>query len=84
MREALIYAFDFEWTNKTIMYAAYERTHSLFQNSDMMVPTGEETEPAGAGAAGAVPRPGAGRGLRRALSCRRCRTASDTDPRAAA
>ena len=36
LREALIYAFDFEWTNKTIMYGAYERTHSVFQNSDMM------------------------------------------------
>ena len=36
VREALIQAFDFEWTNKTIMYGAYRRTHSPFQNSDMM------------------------------------------------
>jgi microcin C transport system substrate-binding protein len=36
LREALIYAFDFEWTNKTIMYGSYQRTHSVFQNSDMM------------------------------------------------
>src|SRR5690606_18911407 len=36
LREALVYAFDFEWTNKTIMYGSYERTHSVFQNSDMM------------------------------------------------
>jgi microcin C transport system substrate-binding protein len=36
LREAFIYAFDFEWTNKTIMYGAYKRTHSVFQNSDMM------------------------------------------------
>jgi microcin C transport system substrate-binding protein len=36
LREALIDAFDFEWTNKTIMYGAYERTISVFQNSDMM------------------------------------------------
>ena len=36
LREALICAFDFEWTNKTIMYGSYERTHSVFQNSDMM------------------------------------------------
>ena len=36
VREALILAFDFEWTNKTIMYGAYGRTHSVFQNSDMM------------------------------------------------
>ena len=45
VREALIDAFDFEWTNKNIMYGAYERTHSLFQNSPMMAegpPTPEE------------------------------------------
>jgi microcin C transport system substrate-binding protein len=36
VREALTYAFDFEWTNKTIMYGSYARTHSPFQNSDMM------------------------------------------------
>jgi microcin C transport system substrate-binding protein len=36
VREALGYAFDFEWTNKTIMYGAYARTHSVFQNSDMV------------------------------------------------
>jgi microcin C transport system substrate-binding protein len=36
LREALIHAFDFEWTNKTIMYGAYARTQSPFQNSDMM------------------------------------------------
>jgi microcin C transport system substrate-binding protein len=36
VREALICAFDFEWTNKTIMYGSYDRTHSVFQNSDMM------------------------------------------------
>jgi microcin C transport system substrate-binding protein len=36
LREALNNAFDFEWTNKTIMYGCYERTISVFQNSDMM------------------------------------------------
>ena len=36
LREAFIYAFDFEWTNKTLMYGAYKRTHSIFQNSNMM------------------------------------------------
>jgi microcin C transport system substrate-binding protein len=36
VREALNYAFDFEWTNKTIMYGAYARTVSPFQNSDLM------------------------------------------------
>ena len=45
VREALIYAFDFEWSNKNIMYGAYSRTHSMFQNSDLMAegkPTGPE------------------------------------------
>jgi microcin C transport system substrate-binding protein len=36
MREALICAFDFEWTNKTIMYGSYDRVHSVYQNSPMM------------------------------------------------
>jgi microcin C transport system substrate-binding protein len=35
LREAMIQAFDFEWTNKTIMYGAYKRTFSVFQNSTM-------------------------------------------------
>src|SRR6202050_269751 len=45
LREALDNAFDFEWTNKTIMYGSYERTVSVFQNSDMMAkgsPSAEE------------------------------------------
>jgi microcin C transport system substrate-binding protein len=36
LREALCDAFDFEWTNKNLMYGSYQRTHSVFQNSDMM------------------------------------------------
>jgi microcin C transport system substrate-binding protein len=36
VREAVINAFDFEWTNKTVMYGAYARTVSPFQNSDMV------------------------------------------------
>ena len=36
LREALNNAFDFEWTNKNIMFGAYLRTVSVFQNSDMM------------------------------------------------
>ena len=36
LREALIDAFNFEWTNKTVMYGSYDRTVSVFQNSDMM------------------------------------------------
>ena len=35
VREALSLAFDFEWTNKTLFYGAYKRTHSIFQNSDL-------------------------------------------------
>ena len=45
VREALINAFDFEWTNKTIMYGAYARTRSPFQNSDLVaegLPSPEE------------------------------------------
>lgn len=40
VREALTNAFDFEWTNKTIMYGAYARTVSPFQNSDLMASNG--------------------------------------------
>jgi microcin C transport system substrate-binding protein len=36
VREAFNYAFDFEWTNKTIMYGAYTRLVSPFQNTDMV------------------------------------------------
>jgi microcin C transport system substrate-binding protein len=45
VREALNHAFDFEWTNKTVMYGAYARTSSPFQNSDMVasgLPTPDE------------------------------------------
>jgi microcin C transport system substrate-binding protein len=44
LREAVANCFDFEWTNKNIMYGAYLRTHSVFQNSDMMAkgPPGPE------------------------------------------
>ena len=34
IRRALAYAFDFEWTNKNIMYASFKRTTSFFDNSD--------------------------------------------------
>ena len=36
VREAFAYAFDFEWANKNLMFDTYARTHSCFQNSDMM------------------------------------------------
>ncbi len=35
IREAIGYAFDFEWTNRNIMYSAYKRLTSYFENSDM-------------------------------------------------
>jgi microcin C transport system substrate-binding protein len=35
LREALIDAFDFEWTNKNLMYGSYQRTQSVFENSPM-------------------------------------------------
>ncbi len=35
VRQALAYAFDFEWTNRNIFYGAYTRTHSYFSNSDL-------------------------------------------------
>ena len=36
IREALEQCFDFEWTNRNIMYGLYTRTVSYFQNSPMM------------------------------------------------
>jgi microcin C transport system substrate-binding protein len=35
VRHALALAFDFEWSNDTLFYGLYERTHSFFQNSPM-------------------------------------------------
>ncbi len=35
IREALGLCFDFEWTNKNIMYSLYKRVVSFFPNSDM-------------------------------------------------
>jgi microcin C transport system substrate-binding protein len=35
VRKALDYAFDFEWTNKTLFYGIYTRTASYFENSDL-------------------------------------------------
>jgi microcin C transport system substrate-binding protein len=45
VREALGYAFDFEWSNKNLFYGAYTRTRSYFDNSELAatgVPQGEE------------------------------------------
>ena len=35
IREALGLAFDFEWTNKNVMFSSYKRVISYFQNSAM-------------------------------------------------
>ncbi|MTI44647.1 microcin C transport system substrate-binding protein [Roseibium hamelinense] len=35
VREAIGYAFDFEWSNQSLFYGLYERTASFFENSDM-------------------------------------------------
>ncbi|MDJ0684043.1 MAG: extracellular solute-binding protein [Alphaproteobacteria bacterium] len=35
VREALAYAWDYEWVNKTIMYDAYKRTDSYFDNHEL-------------------------------------------------
>ena len=45
VREALSYAFDFEWTNTNLFYGAYKRTNSFFENSELAsskMPMGEE------------------------------------------
>ena len=35
VRAALDYAFDFEWTNRTLFYGLYKRTNSMFENSEL-------------------------------------------------
>ncbi len=35
VRQALGYAFDFEWSNTNLFYGQYERTRSYFDNSDL-------------------------------------------------
>jgi microcin C transport system substrate-binding protein len=35
VREALAYAFDFEWSNKMLFYGQYERVRSYFENSEL-------------------------------------------------
>ncbi|MCL2473383.1 MAG: extracellular solute-binding protein [Alphaproteobacteria bacterium] len=47
VRQALIYAFDFEWGNKNLAYGAYTRTKSYFENSELAsrgLPSGKELE----------------------------------------
>ncbi len=35
VRQALEYAFNFEWTNETLFYGTYNRTDSFFENTEM-------------------------------------------------
>jgi microcin C transport system substrate-binding protein len=35
VRDALTYAFDFEWTNQHLFYGSYTRTKSYFSNSEL-------------------------------------------------
>ncbi len=45
VREALAYAFDFEWTNRNLFFGQYTRTESYFSNSDLAatgLPEGRE------------------------------------------
>jgi microcin C transport system substrate-binding protein len=47
VREAIGYAFDFEWSNKTLFFGQYTRTRSYYQNSEMAatgLPSPEELE----------------------------------------
>jgi microcin C transport system substrate-binding protein len=45
VRQALAYAFDFEWSNANLFYGAYTRTRSYFDNSELAAtgtPQGDE------------------------------------------
>ena len=45
IREAIQLAFDFEWSNKSLFFGSYKRSHSLFQGANFMasgMPTPEE------------------------------------------
>ena len=47
VREALAYAFDFEWSNRNLFFGAYTRTNSYFSNSELAssgLPSEEELE----------------------------------------
>jgi microcin C transport system substrate-binding protein len=47
VREALAYAYDFEWENKQLAFGAYKRSRSYFSNSELEsfgLPQGKELE----------------------------------------
>ena len=35
LRQALAYAFDFEWSNKNLFFGQYSRSRSYFDNSEL-------------------------------------------------
>lgn len=43
VRQALAYAFDFEWSNKQFAYGGYKRTDSFFENSELAATDGTPT-----------------------------------------
>ena len=58
MRQALAYAFDFEWSNKNLFYGQYTRTRSYFDNSELAatgLPSPAESWPSSSRIAGAFP-----------------------------
>ena len=65
LREALIYAFDFEWTNKSIMYGSYRA--DPFRVPEFPHDGDRQARRRRACAARTVPRQGARRGVRRAV-----------------
>ena len=47
VRQALNYAFDYEWSNKNLFYGLYQRNDSFFTNSELAssgIPEGRELE----------------------------------------
>jgi microcin C transport system substrate-binding protein len=47
VREALAYAFDFEWTNRNLFFSQYTRSESYYSNSELAatgLPQGRELE----------------------------------------
>lgn len=47
VRQAIGYAFDFDWANRNLFYNQYKRTHSYFENSELAssgLPKGKELE----------------------------------------
>jgi microcin C transport system substrate-binding protein len=47
LRQAINYAFDFEWTNRNVFFDSYERIGSYFSNSELAssgLPAGRELE----------------------------------------